>query len=136
MAPVDYVGRAIVRLALGAGDANGQFHFFNPRRLPITESVATLLDAGLAVEEIDYPSWRRALLAEAAVSRENALAPFAGLFPEHPDPREPRFDCSATAAAVATLGIVCPPADRVLFATYLDFLRSRGALPAAVEEEA
>ncbi|KQZ59169.1 MULTISPECIES: non-ribosomal peptide synthetase [unclassified Lysobacter] len=136
MAPVDYVGRAIVRLALGAGDANGQFHFFNPRRLPITEAVATLRDAGLAVEEIDYPSWRRALLAEAAVSRENALAPFAGLFPEQPDPREPRFDCSATAAAVATLGIVCPPADRVLFATYLDFLRSRGALPAAVEEEA
>ena len=135
MAPVDYVGRAIVRLALGAGEANGQYHFFNARRLPIVDAVATMRDAGLAVEEIDYASWRRALLADAAVSRENALAPFAGLFPEHPDPREPRFDCSATTDAVAALGLVCPPADRVLFATYLDFLRSRGALPLAVEEE-
>ncbi|SFL14046.1 non-ribosomal peptide synthetase [Lysobacter sp. cf310] len=135
MAPVDYVGRAIVRLALGAGEANGQYHFFNPRRLPIVDAVETMRDAGLAVEEIDYPSWRKALLAEAAVSRENALAPFAGLFPQDPDPREPRFDCSATLDAVAALGLVCPPADRVLFATYLDFLRSRGALPLAVEEE-
>ncbi|HEV8693705.1 MAG TPA: amino acid adenylation domain-containing protein, partial [Lysobacter sp.] len=48
MAPVDYVGRAIVRLALGAGDANGNFHFFNPHRLPIPAVVAALREAGYA----------------------------------------------------------------------------------------
>ncbi|RDZ26747.1 non-ribosomal peptide synthetase [Lysobacter silvisoli] len=136
MAPVDYVGRAIVRLALGASDGNGQYHFYNPQRLPINEAVEVMRDAGLAVESIDYHAWRKRLQEVAAVSRENALAPFAGLFPEQPDAREPRFDCSATAAAAAAYGLSCPPADRVLFATYLDFLRNRGALPMPVEEEA
>ena len=130
MAPVDYVGRAIVRLALGAGDANGNFHFFNPQRLPISTAVAALRDAGHALREVPYLQWRAELLAATAVSRENALTPFAGLFQEQYDPREPVFDCSATRRAVETLGLDCPPADRDLFAVYLRFLQARGALPA------
>jgi len=136
MAPVDYVGRSIVRLALGAGDANGNFHFFNPQRLPIPAAVAALRAAGYPLREVEYRQWRSALLAAAAVSRDNALAVFAGLFPEHPDAREPRFDCSATANAVAPFGLECPPADEALFAVYLRFLQSRGFLPTAIEDEA
>jgi len=135
MAPVDFVSRAIVRLALGAGDANGAFHFFNPHRLPIAEAVAALRAAGLGLREVDYGEWRAALLAATAASRDNALAPFAGLFPERPDAREPAFDCSATNRAVEPFGIVCPPADRRLFATYLHSLQARGFLPAAVSAE-
>lgn len=133
MAPVDYVGRSIVRIALGAGDANGNFHFYNRRRLPIPTAVATLREAGLALEEIDYPRWRRELLAQASVSRENALAPFAGLFPEHPNPREPSFDCSATTRAVEPLGLICPPADGALLRLYVSFLQARGFLPTNAE---
>ena len=130
MAPVDYVGRSIVRIALGAGDANGNFHFYNRRRLPIPTAVATLREAGLALEEIDYFEWRRELLANAAVSRDNALAPFAGLFPANPDPREPSFDCSATTRAVEPLGLICPPADAALLRLYVRFLQSRDFFPA------
>ncbi|UZW60124.1 non-ribosomal peptide synthetase [Lysobacter enzymogenes] len=136
MAPVDYVGRAIVRIALGAGEANGTFHFYNRRRLPIPDAVRAMREAGLQVEEIDYPQWRRELLAQAAVSRENALAPFAGLFPEHPNPREPQFDCSASTRAVEPLGLICPPADAALMRLYLRFLQARGVLPAPAEAEA
>ncbi|MEI2453367.1 amino acid adenylation domain-containing protein [Lysobacter firmicutimachus] len=136
MAPVDYVGRSIVRIALGAGDANGNFHFYNRARLPIPLAVARLRAAGHALDEIDYPRWRERLLAEAAVSRDNALAAFAGLFPAQPDPREPTFDCSATAAAVAPLGLVCPPADAALFDRYLGFLQQRGFLVQAAEATA
>jgi len=135
MAPVDFVGRAIVRLALGAGDTNGAFHFFNPRRLPIAAAIDELRAAGLALREVEYGEWRAALLQATAVSRDNALAPFAGLFPENPDAREPEFDCSATYRAVEPFGIVCPPADRRLFATYLRFLQARSFLPAAVAAE-
>ncbi|RNF82345.1 non-ribosomal peptide synthetase [Montanilutibacter psychrotolerans] len=136
MAPVDYVGRAIVRLALGAGDANGNFHFLNPHRLPVPAAIEALDEAGYRVREVPYPRWRDALLAVTTASRDNALAPFAGLFPEHYDPTEPAFDCTATADLVAATGLTCPPADRALFSVYLRFLRERGALPALSEVEA
>lgn len=134
MTPVDHVGRAIVRLALGAGDANGNFHFFNAHRMPVADVVAALRDAGHALEEVPYLQWRAALQAATAQSRENALAPFAGMFPESYDAREPEFDCSATARAIEPFGLICPPADRDLFAVYLRFLHERGALPAPAAE--
>ncbi len=137
MAPVDYVSRAIVQLALGAGPADGNFHFLNPRRMSLDELLAGLRAAGHAVAPTDYPSWRTALLAATADSRDNALASFAALFPaaERIDAREPRFDCGATMAAVAPLGTVCPPADRALMATYLRHMQARGFLPAPAAPE-
>ncbi|SFM26657.1 non-ribosomal peptide synthetase [Rugamonas rubra] len=137
MAPVDYVSRAIVQLALGAGPADGNFHFLNPRRMSLDELLDCLRAAGHAVAPTDYASWRTALLAATADSRDNALAGFAALFPaaERIDAREPRFDCGATMAAVAPLGTVCPPADRTLMATYLRHMRARGFLPAPAAPE-
>ncbi|MYM92109.1 hypothetical protein GTP91_33705, partial [Rugamonas sp. FT82W] len=64
------------------------------------------------------------------------LAAFAPLFPEQAGAREPAFDCSATMDAVAPLGTVCPPADRMLLATYIGFMRQRGFLPAPRRQEA
>jgi myxalamid-type nonribosomal peptide synthetase MxaA len=140
MTPVDYVARTIVRVMLGAGDPNGQYHYFNPRTLPITDAVATIREFGLPMEEVSYPQWREALLAAVAAGEDNALKPFAGMFHEATgsDDREndlqmPRFDCGATEAVAARFGIHCLPADRALFARYLKFLQSRGALPTAVE---
>lgn len=136
MAPVDYVSRAIVKLALGAGDENGNFHFYNTQRLPITKAAEVMREAGLDFEEIDYQQWRSALLENANASRDNALAPFAGLFPQHPDAREPKFDCSATENAIAPFGIHCPAADKQLFATYIKFLLAREFLPTPKEVSA
>lgn len=133
MAPVDYVGRAIVRIALGADDPSGNFHFYNARRLPITDAVDALREQGFPLREVPYAEWRSALLSASAASRENALAPFAGLFPNIPDPREPRFDCSRTEQAVEAHGLTLPPADTTLFATGVRFLKACGFLPAAEE---
>ncbi len=135
MAPVDYVSSAIVRLALGAGDENGNFHFLNPRRLPVAELVETLRARGFDFAEVDDPTWRSALQSAVAASRENALSTFAALFPEQPDGREPGFDCSATEQAVAACGVICPPADHALFDTYVGFMLSRGYLPIKPPEE-
>jgi myxalamid-type nonribosomal peptide synthetase MxaA len=135
MAPVDYVSAAIVRIALGGGDENGNFHFLNPHRLPVEELSATLRARGFVFDDVDYPTWRAALQAAVAVSRENALSTFAALFPEHSDGREPGFDCSATEQAAAACGITCPPADRTLFDTYVGFMLSRGYLPQGAAEE-
>ncbi|MBJ7310430.1 non-ribosomal peptide synthetase [Rugamonas sp. CCM 8940] len=138
MAPVDYVSRAIVQLALGAGAADGNFHLLNPQRMAVDDLLACLRDAGHAVAPTDYASWRLALLAATTNSRDNALASFAAMFPpaERIDAREPRFDCGATMAAVAPLGTVCPPADRNLMATYLRYMQARGFLPAPVTASA
>lgn len=135
MAPVDYVSAGIVRLALGAGDENGNFHFLNPHRMPVADLVATLRGRGLDFVEADYATWRRALLAAVAVSRDNALSSFAAMYPENPDMREPGFDCSATEQALAACGITCPPADHALFDTYIGFMLPRGFLPLSTPEE-
>ncbi|GAB3390087.1 non-ribosomal peptide synthetase [Lysobacter fragariae] len=130
MAPVDYVGRAIVRIALGAGDANGNFHFFNPHRLSLPDAIVAIRAAGHALDEVPYEQWREALVATSSTSRENALTPFAGMFPAQEwDPAEPAFDCSASRDAVEPLGLTCPPADQSLFSLYLRYLHERGALP-------
>ena len=147
MTPVDYVARTIVRVMLGAGDANGNYHYFNPHTLPVTEAVAAIRARVCPIEEVDYRQWRQALMAAIVAGEDNALKPFAGLFAEAPDPtdnatadaadgevqpevqRIPVFDCSATEAIGATWGERCLPADRALFERYLRFLQSRGALP-------
>lgn len=143
MTPVDYVARTIVRVLLGAGDANGNYHYFNPHTLPVTEAVAAIREHVCPIEEVDYRQWRQALMASIAAGENNALKPFAGLFAEAPDPTEsaadatdddlqriPVFDCTATEAIGAPWGERCLPADRALFERYLRFLQSRGALPA------
>jgi amino acid adenylation domain-containing protein/thioester reductase-like protein len=143
MTPVDYVARTIVRVLLGAGDANGNYHYFNPHTLPVTEAVAAIRERVCPIEEVDYRQWRQALMASIAAGEDNALKPFAGLFAEAPDPtqssaaatdddvqRIPVFDCTATEAIGAPWCERCLPADRALFERYLRFLQSRGALPA------
>ncbi|MBL8261084.1 MAG: amino acid adenylation domain-containing protein [Xanthomonadaceae bacterium] len=135
MTPVDYVARTVVRVLLGAGDANGNYHYFNPRTLPATDAVAAMRECIGGIDEVPYAQWRQALLDEVAAGADNALKPFAGLFPEESgEPREPGsgmpvFDCSATEAVAASFGAICPPADRALFERYLAFLQSSGALP-------
>ncbi len=141
MTPVDYVARTIVRVMLGAGDANGNYHYFNPHTLPVTDAVAAIRERVCPIEEVDYRQWRQALMASIAAGEDNALKPFAGLFAEpvdsagdaaHADPmRIPVFDCSATEAIGAPWGERCLPADRTLFERYLRFLQSRGALPSS-----
>ncbi|HEY1137572.1 MAG TPA: amino acid adenylation domain-containing protein [Xanthomonadaceae bacterium] len=135
MTPVDYVARTVVKVLLGAGDANGNYHYFNPRTLPATVAVAAMRERIGGIDEVPYAQWRRALLDAVAAGADNPLKAFAGLFPEESgEPREPGadmpvFDCSATEAVAASFGAQCPPADRALFERYLGFLQSSGALP-------
>ena len=136
MTPVDYVARAVVAVLLGAGDANGNYHYFNARTLPVTDAVAGIRDAGLPIDHVPYAQWQQALMAAVVAEVDNPLRPFAGLFPEQTasdadaEPQDmPRFDCSATEAAVVALAGECPPADRALFDRYLRFLQDAGALP-------
>lgn len=131
MAPVDYVAAAIVKLALGAGDENANFHFLNSHRMTAKSMYAALCEAGVDVALVSYQEWREKLLRSIGRSNDNALAIFASLFPENPGVAEPDFNCSATEQAVEKYGIYCPPADRVLFRTYLRFMLEQGFLPEA-----
>lgn len=143
MTPVDYVARAVVAVLLGAGDANGNYHYFNARTLPANDAVAGIRDAGLPIDLVPYAEWQQTLMASVVAGEDNPLRPFAGLFPaqaasedaaSEQDPEMPLFDCCATEAAVADLAGECPPADRALFDRYLRFLQEAGALPAGNPE--
>ena len=139
MTPVDYVARTIVRCVLGESDANAQFHYYNPRTLAIEDVVETIRDLVGPIEEVEYTAWRRALGDALAAGRDNALKPFASLFPATSDgdaPAMPDFDCGATEAFAARRGAVCPPADRALFERYVHFLQACHALPVRGESVA
>lgn len=136
MAPVDYVAAAIVRLALGAGEANGNFHFHNAQKLALPDLLSVLREQGLPVAEVDYSSWYNALMSASTQARasssaeKNALSSFAALFPAQlEESAEPEFDCSATSRVLEALGLSCPPADRQLFTTYVRYMQQHGFLP-------
>ncbi len=131
--PVDHVARAIVRVALGGGDADGNYHYYNPDRMPMRTLLAAMRRFG-PIEEVPYADWRRALHAAVAAGIANPLAPFAGLFPEAlPEgeaAREPEFECVAAEAVLAPFGERRPVTDAALIERYLAFLQACGALPA------
>ena len=135
MSPVDFVAAGIVRLSLDPRTQNGDYHFFNNRRMPIARFAERLSAHGFAVERVPYSQWRASLHAAVARGEENALAPFVPFFGEDAETKEPRFDTTHTDAALAAVGLVCPPADDALVATYLDALSERGFLAVPVTQE-
>ncbi|MCU1349769.1 MAG: linear gramicidin synthetase subunit, partial [Acidobacteria bacterium] len=127
MAPVNHVARSIVALSLD-GAAPADYHYFNNRTLPLETLVATLRGRGFPAEIVPYRIWIASLHRAVERGEDNALAKFIALM-EEPDEGEPSFDCTATEAALAALGVVCPPADAALLNRYLDQLTARGFLP-------
>nr|WP_309112607.1 polyketide synthase [Saccharothrix sp.] len=129
MVPVDYAAAAVVALSRESG---GTFHLYNPGRVSWREIVARLRAHGYRLEEREWASWRRSVLAD----RDNALIPLldafelmvtdnAGFYPE--------VDVSKTEQALAGTGITCPPVTGDLVDTYIRFFAETGYYPAAWE---
>ena len=152
VAPVDYVSRAIVHLALRPESLGHAFHFPNPAPLPWSEALPILRAYGYRLETVPFARWQAKMAQEVPGAPDNALLPFLPLLlpPEVLDraerlgeladepaaapsgssePVEARYDQSNTRAGLAGTGIACPPVDARLLTTYLDHFVATGWLP-------
>jgi myxalamid-type nonribosomal peptide synthetase MxaA len=158
LSPVDFVSRAIVRLTLrvaadggGSGEAVRNFHPLNPRSTTVERLFEQAGERGFQARRTDYREWVETLLgaveaASAGNGRKPALAPFVPLFAEAAGNGEPengserrsriRYECRATAEALAELGVEPPPGDSELLERYLDDWVDRGLLAVEAREGA
>jgi len=135
MSPVDFVGAGIARLSLHPPARNRTYHFFNNRTLALSRMAEVMNRCGFPVTTLPYADWLEALKGAVARGEENALGPFLTVFSPGSETKEPLFDTTRTDAALAALGLVCPPADEALAAMYLRGLALRGYLPLPVTAE-
>ncbi|MEU3607771.1 thioester reductase domain-containing protein [Streptomyces sp. NPDC035033] len=129
MVPVDYVSGAIVTLSRRADAAGRTFHLYNRQDQTFTELVGHLRSLGYELPALDWESWS----ARVRADRKNAMVPlldsFEGMNAGSGTTTYPPIDVSETERALAGTGLVCPPVDRDLFATYVDFFVRAGYFP-------
>ncbi|MCX7366088.1 MAG: thioester reductase domain-containing protein, partial [Alphaproteobacteria bacterium] len=131
VAPVDYVAKAIVHMALHKNPVGRAFHLTNPRSGHMKEAMQYLRNEGYQFDELPFDELRRRLIMSPGFS-ENALFPYQAAL-EGMDERSfqlPRYDTEQARSELEGSGIVCPPADEALLQTYLKYLREVDFLPA------
>jgi thioester reductase-like protein len=131
LAPVDYVSRALVRIALGAGGSSGAYHLVGPRPVAWTDVVAWIRALGYRLEEMPYAEWRQ-ILVERAVTTGNALAPLLPLFVDHDSTdwlHLPHYDDARATRALVGTGVACPAVDASLVRRYVERFVVSGYLP-------
>jgi thioester reductase-like protein len=162
LSPVDFVSRAIVRLTfrvaarIAVGDAADAgtvhvFHPLNPRATTVERLFEEAGERGFEARRTRYAEWVEALLAEVEAAnvtkrRKPALAPFLPLFTQASGNggeengsgtrSRIRYECRATAEALAEVGVQPPAEDAELLGRYLDEWVDRGLLAVAAREGA
>ncbi|MFG2905281.1 thioester reductase domain-containing protein [Kitasatospora sp. NPDC048286] len=129
MVPVDYVSGAITHLATREDAAGRTFHLYNPQDQTFTEFVGHLRAFGYDLPELDWDAWS----ARVRQDRRNAVVPlldsFEGMNAGSGASTYPPIDVSETDRALRGTGITCPPVDRDLFHTYVNFFVRAGWFP-------
>lgn len=128
MTPVDYVAGGIVALMMANPEGGAIHHLTNLDQSMTYGELGRAMDrAGFPCAPSDYAAFRVA----AVEPRESPLRPLAAYFPEHGAalPMGP-WPSEKTRAALAQLGVVCPPVDDRLIAAYLASLVRRGLVRA------
>jgi thioester reductase-like protein len=134
--PADYVGRVMVRLAQRSELWGTVFHLEHPQAVTVERLFEALRELGYPIKRISYQEWRTILLDIADRHPDHPLYPIISLFSVHRSDAEPapvpvRFDCQNALRALATEAIACPPLDKTLFQTYVNYLVQSACLPAA-----
>jgi amino acid adenylation domain-containing protein/thioester reductase-like protein len=132
LSPVDYCGRAVVRLASQANTVGRTLHICNPVQVPSSELVSWVRGLGYAVRELPAEEYRARLLAPPASPRyaeaqqlvltQTDEARLAG--------SRARLACEATVALLEGSGIHCPPPSRDLLQRLVAHAVERGYFPA------
>jgi thioester reductase-like protein len=130
VAPVDYVAKAMVHLAFQRNALGRAFHLTNPSRRRLKDGLAYLRNIGYQFEELPFVNLRDRLINSPDFS-SNALFAYQAALDDmdNVSMQLPTYDTRETLRELAGSGIVCPPADEKLFATYLRYLQQINFLP-------
>jgi thioester reductase-like protein len=135
LVPVDFVARALVRLALRPESAGQSFHLTNGSTLHFAELVEHARSLGYSIRPVDSARWREEIRA-AAVDRDrpaldtavaSVAVVLAALDTEAVAP-PPVFDVTTTRALLGP-DLLCPAVDAGLVELYLRGLAETGQLP-------
>jgi len=121
-APVDYVSRALVRIAFAAPQSSGTYHLVAPRAVAWTDLAGWIRRLGYPLEELSYGQWR-SILIERAMATGNALVPLLPLFISHENTdwlHLPPYDDARTKRALVETGVACPTVDAALVRRYVE----------------
>jgi thioester reductase-like protein len=134
VAPVDYVAKALIHLVFHKNPLGRAFHLTNPERRHMSEALTFLRSLGYRFDELRFEDLRDRLVHDGNFGR-NALFPYQATLEDMDDisMQLPNYDTTETRRELEGSGIVCPPADEQLFATYMSYLRETGFIPAPDE---
>ncbi|PIM71575.1 hypothetical protein CTU88_16110 [Streptomyces sp. JV178] len=135
LVPVDFVARALVRLALRPESAGQSFHLTNDSTVRFAELVQQARSLGYSIRPVDSARWREEIQAAAVDSDgpgpDSPVASVAvvlsALDTETVAP-PPAFDVTATSDLLGP-DLVCPAVDAGLLELYLRGLVETGQLP-------
>ena len=129
--PVDYVARALVRLAL-VPRHGGVFNLAPVPEVRLPELFGWVSAQGYRVEQVSVPEWRARVAAGPGQPEDTSTLAF---FELNSGASEPTFGQGPIrherlTEALADSGITCPPADPQLLARSLEHCVAHGLLPA------
>lgn len=130
--PVDYVGRAIVRLSLALQASGTVYNLAPVPDVRLTEVFDWVRDYGYAVERCPVPAWRARLQGGADAADSATLAFFdlqSGAVAENQKLGLGHVRCDNLTRGLAGSGVECPPIDRAIMSRYLDYCVETGLLP-------
>ncbi len=137
MVPVDYVTRAMVHLAGVESSWGRAFHFFHPEPIKWSALIDIIRGFGYGLEEVPYEQWirdlkRRAQNRETPADLKSFFATLLMVLtaPHFLFYKRPPLDSTSVRIGLEETGIECPPIDQQLMATYFDYWRKIGYVPA------
>jgi len=122
LVPVDYVADAVTALAWQPAEAGRCFHLHHPQPLLLGDLLGGLMARGAPLELVSMARWLEALERQPA----NPLYPIRGLFQRrwgeeqltYPELNQAgvraRPASARTVAALAAVGVVCPPFEALI----------------------
>ncbi|UOZ04347.1 non-ribosomal peptide synthetase [Amycolatopsis sp. WQ 127309] len=120
--PVDFVGRALVRLAKARPAENGTWHLFNPGIKTFDVVYEAIRELGYPLREIPVGEWRAAL-----ADRDNPLSAMAPLYQEGAlDIGDNVYGNERTGRELARLGLCWPEITPAVFTKMIGYFRETG----------
>ena len=130
MLPVDFLGKAIVLLALQKDVAGQNYHFNCPSPMQSLGFVAIMQNLGIKLQPVPYHEWQAKFAIFIKNQPKNPLYPISPLLLEeridgitvhemYAEPRIPKYDSQKTMQKLQSLGLSCPIMDPAFYQAYL-----------------
>lgn len=130
MTPVDFVSKAVCRIASDAGSLGRVFHLTNPDPVPAEEVFFWLEGMGYRLDRLDYRGWSRVWRESRRWAHGNGGASDGGLRGSPPTVEElwdgNAYDDRNTREALRGTGLRRPAIDASIFANYARHFAEQG----------